>query len=108
MITYLIHFHSEVTQNEFVVVMSTEIQEMYADNQELGNSMKSLQFESIRPQMSTSEITNNFDDLKSLATPAFPLDVVRDIAISGLEQAYIVNQVHNRDPIGGSNEDLFV
>merc|ERR1712018_649095 len=42
------------------------------------------------------------------ATPAFPLDVVRDIAISGLEQAYIVNQVHNRDPIGGSNEDLFV
>ena len=46
--------------------------------------------------------------LKSLATPSFPLDVVRDIAIHGLEQAFLVNQVHNRDPIGGSNEDLFV
>ena len=88
--------------------MSTEIQEMYADNQELGNSMKSLQFESIRPEMSTSEITNNFEDLKTLATPLFPLEVVRDIAIAGLEQAFQVNQVHNRDPIGGSNEDLFV
>ena len=88
--------------------MSTDIQEMYADNVELGNSMTSLQFESIRPQMSTSDITNNFDDLKTLATPAFPLEVVRNIAIAGLEQAFNVNQVHNRDPIGGSNEDLFV
>ena len=51
---------------------------------------------------------HNFDDLKTLATPAFPLEVVRNIAIAGLEQAFNVNQVHNRDPIGGSNEDLFV
>ena len=67
--------------------MSTDIQEMYADNVELGNSMTSLQFESIRPQMSTSDITNNFDDLKTLATPAFPLEVVRNIAIG--KKAYI-------------------
>ena len=65
--------------------------------------MKSLQFESIRPQMSTCEITNNFDDLKSLATPAFPLEIVRDIAMEALEQAFAVNQLHNRDPIGKSN-----
>ncbi len=74
----------------------------------MGNSMKSLQFESVRPQMATSEITSVFDDLKSLSTPAFPLDVVRDIVMEALDQATFVNQVHNRDPIGGSNEDLFV
>ena len=98
----------EVTQNEFIVTMGADIQEAYADNPEMGNSMKSLQFESIRPQMSTCEITNNIDDLKSLATPAFPLEVVRDIAMKGLEEAFTVNQVHNRDPIGGTNQDLFV
>lgn len=88
--------------------MGQELQDVYAENIEMGNSMRSLQFESIRPQMSTCDITNNFDDLKSLSTPAFPLEVVRDIVMEALEQAFQVNQVHNRDPIGGSNEDLFV
>ena len=88
--------------------MGQELQDAYADNPEQGNSMKSLQFESIRPQMSTCDITNNFEDLKSLSTPAFPLETVRDVAMEALEKAFQVNQVHNRDPIGGSNEDLFV
>ena len=58
--------------------------------------------------MATSEITSTFDDLKTLSTPAFPLEYVRDIVMEALSQATQVNQVHNRDPIGGSNEDLFV
>ena len=41
-------------------------------------------------------------------TPAFPLDTVRDIVMESLAQAVEVNQVHNRDPIGGTNQDLFV
>ena len=40
--------------------------------------------------------------------PAFPLDIVREIVMEALGEAVRVNQVHNRDPIGGSNEDLFV
>ena len=48
------------------------------------------------------------NNIKELAMPAFPLDLVREIVMSGLEEAVRVNQVHNRDPTGGSNEDLFV
>ena len=76
--------------------MGQDLQEVYADNPEMGNSMKSLHFESIRPQMSTCEITSNFEDLKALSTPLFPLETVRDIVMEALEKAALVNQVHNR------------
>ena len=55
-----------------------------------------------------SKCRTDFNNIKELAMPAFPLDLVREIVMSGLEEAVRVNQVHNRDPIGGSNEDLFV
>ncbi len=47
-------------------------------------------------------------DIKSLCTPVFPLDTVRTTAMEALSEAVAVNQLHNRDPIGGTNEDLFV
>ena len=47
-------------------------------------------------------------DIKKLAIPDFPLEIVRQTVMEALKQAVEVNQVHNRDPIGGSNEDLFV
>ena len=47
-------------------------------------------------------------NVKELSLPAFPLDVVREVVIEALDMAAEVNQLHNRDPIGGSNEDLFV
>ena len=40
---------------EFIVPMSAELKELYEDPS-MGNSMKSLAFESIRPQMLTTEI----------------------------------------------------
>lgn len=46
--------------------------------------------------------------IKELSLPAFPLDIVRETVMEALSEAVFVNQVHNRDPIGGSNEDLFV
>jgi len=48
------------------------------------------------------------ENIKHLSSPYFPLQVVRDFAIQALEEAVKINQVHNRDPIGGSNENLFV
>jgi ryanodine receptor 2 len=36
------------------------------------------------------------------------LETVKVFAIHALELAVKLNQVHNRDPIGGSNEMLFV
>ena len=54
------------------------------------------------------DLSTDVNNIKEIAMPSFPLDLVREIVMSGLEEAVRVNQVHNRDPIGGSNEDLFV
>lgn len=48
------------------------------------------------------------DSIKNLYSPFFPLDVVRDYVMTALAESVEVNQVHNRDPIGGSNENLFL
>lgn len=50
----------------------------------------------------------SIETISNLYSPYFPLDVVRDYVMTALEQAVLVNQVHNRDPIGGSNENLFL
>lgn len=34
--------------------------------------------------------------------------MVRDYVMTALNEAVEINQVHNRDPIGGSNENLFL
>jgi len=66
------------------------------------------------PLRVTDYSTENFafrervEDIKQLSSPFFPLEVVRDFAMHALEEAVRLNQVHNRDPIGGSNENLFV
>jgi hypothetical protein len=46
--------------------------------------------------------------IDSLYSPKFPLEVVREFVLSAIQEAVEVNQVHNRDPIGGSNENLFL
>lgn len=51
---------------------------------------------------------DSIDNIKNLYSPYFPLDVVRDYVMSALAEAVETNQVHNRDPIGGSNENLFL
>ena len=98
----------DITRNEFIVPMGAGLRGLYKGNIEMGNSMKSLQYMSIRPKMNTSPISPDAYNVKDLSLPAFPLDVVREVVIEALDMAADVNQVHNRDPIGGSNEDLFV
>ena len=98
--------YREISQNEYIIPMGAELKELY-EEEGMSNAMKTLQYESIRPQMHTSETTNS-GDINTLGIPAFPLDVVREIVMEALHQATEVNQVHNRDPIGGSNQDLFV
>lgn len=51
---------------------------------------------------------DSVETISYLYSPHFPLDVVRDYAMTALEEAVLINQVHNRDPIGGSNENLFL
>lgn len=46
--------------------------------------------------------------IDALYSPTFPLEEVRDFVMEALLEAVEVNQVHNRDPIGWSNENLFL
>ncbi|XP_064091941.1 ryanodine receptor-like isoform X23 [Macrobrachium nipponense] len=123
----------EVTQNEFIVPLSPNLKEMYQD-ETVGNSMSITHTESVRPIMSMSDISQsgaietasihsmlaspipheihhhstNIETIKGLASPYFPLDVAREFVMTALGDAVKTNQVANRDPIGGSNENLFV
>lgn len=47
-------------------------------------------------------------DIDQLYSPKFPLEVVREFVMEALKEAVEVNQVHNRDPIGWTNENLFL
>lgn len=46
--------------------------------------------------------------IDALYSPKFPLEVVRTFVMEALSEAVEVNQVHNRDPIGWSNENLLL
>ena len=50
----------------------------------------------------------NVETIKGLSSPFFPLDSVKEFVMVALAEAVKTNQVHNRDPIGGSNESLYV
>lgn len=43
-----------------------------------------------------------------MASPFFPLDVLKQLIMDNLTEAVERGAAHIRDPIGGSNEDLFV
>ncbi|XP_042232995.1 ryanodine receptor-like, partial [Homarus americanus] len=97
----------EVTHNEFIVPLSSELKEIYSE-EGMGNSMSAIHTESVRPVMSMSDITTNIETIKGLSSPYFPLDVAREFVMNALAEAVKTNQIHNRDSIGGSNENLFV
>lgn len=46
--------------------------------------------------------------IDALYSPTFALEEVRQFVMEALAEAVQINQVHNRDPIGGSNENLFL
>ncbi|KAE9543520.1 hypothetical protein AGLY_002320 [Aphis glycines] len=97
----------EVCKNEYIIPLGHELTALYDDPQ-MGHSLRSLQTESVRPQMKMTEISDVIDNVRNLYSPYFPLQVVREYVMAALEEAVLVNQVHNRDPIGGSNENLFL
>ena len=64
--------------------MTEELSELYSDP-EMGNSIRSLAYESIRPQMETCEITTDFSNIKDLYLPEFPLEDLRTFVLEALE-----------------------
>ncbi|XP_054285011.1 ryanodine receptor isoform X1 [Macrosteles quadrilineatus] len=97
----------ETCKNEYIIPIGPEIKELYSDP-EMGHSLRSLKTESVQPQMKMTDIAESVDNIRSLYSPHFPLGVVRDFVMAALDQAVQINQVHNRDPVGGSNENLFL
>uniref|UniRef100_A0A182UXB4 Ryanodine receptor 3, brain n=1 Tax=Anopheles merus TaxID=30066 RepID=A0A182UXB4_ANOME len=115
----------EVCKNEYIIPLGSELRELYIDP-EMCHSLRSLQTLSVRPEMNMTEIaptpsqsnmptivapdssSEPIPAIDSLYSPRFPLEVVREFVMSALQEAVQINQVHNRDPIGGSNENLFL
>uniref|UniRef100_A0A182QKY2 Ryanodine receptor 3, brain n=1 Tax=Anopheles farauti TaxID=69004 RepID=A0A182QKY2_9DIPT len=115
----------EVCKNEYIIPLGSELRELYIDP-EMCHSLRSLQTLSVRPEMNMTEIaptpsqsnmptivapdssSEPIPAIDSLYSPRFPLEVVREFVMSALQEAVLINQVHNRDPIGGSNENLFL
>ncbi|XP_033253281.1 ryanodine receptor-like [Drosophila miranda] len=97
----------EVCKNEYITPLGTELKELYAD-EEMQHSLRSLVTESVRPQLRMTQITEPIPDIDQLYSPKFPLEVVRQFVMEALKDAVEINQVHNRDPIGWTNENLFL
>lgn len=74
----------------------------------MGHSLRSLQTESVQPQIKMTDISDTTENIRTLYSPYFPLEIVRDYIMQAVSEAVETNQVHNRDPIGGSNENLFL
>ncbi len=99
--------YREGCKNEYIIPLTPELKELYED-EAMRHSIRSGTTLSVRPEMKMTDIEEHVEDIKLLSSPYFPLEVVRDFAMKSLENAVRLEQVHNRDPIGGSNENLFV
>ncbi|XP_067629190.1 ryanodine receptor isoform X15 [Eurosta solidaginis] len=112
----------EVCKNEYVIPLGAELKELYNDD-EMCHSLRSLITESVRPQMRMTDITSPvysqtsslpsissepIPNIDQLYSPKFPLEIVRQFVMEALKESVEVNQVHNRDPIGWTNENLFL
>ncbi|XP_058809913.1 ryanodine receptor [Phymastichus coffea] len=104
----------EVCTNEYIIPLGQELKDLY-ENEEMKHSLRYLETESVRPQMKMTDIrlipsseSQSIENIRSLYSPYFPLSIVRDYVMMALNEAVEINQVHNRDPIGGSNENLFL
>ncbi|PSN30490.1 Ryanodine receptor [Blattella germanica] len=97
----------EACKNEYIIPLGPELKELYEDP-EMRHSLRSHRTESVQPQMKMTDVAEKVDNIRSLYSPFFPLDIVKNFVMTALDEAVQINQVHNRDPIGGSNENLFL
>jgi ryanodine receptor 2 len=110
----LIALHLEVhansrglTQNEFIAPAGDSLKKLY-QNESMVHSISSLACVSIRPVMTMSERVDKVESIKDLSSPYFPVDVLKQFVMEALDDAVKKGNRPNRDPIGGSNENLFV
>ena len=97
-----------LTQNEFIVPLGDDLKTAYTDNENLFNSITTLECYSIRPEMKQSEKVEKIDSVKDLSSPFFDVDSLKLFVFEALDDAVKKLNRPMRDPIGGNNENLFV
>lgn len=97
-----------LTQNEFIVPLGNELKDLYRNNPSLANAISSLESVSIRPQMKQSDKVEKVESVKGLYAPFFPVATLKSFVMEALDEAVKRSNRPMRDPIGGSNTDLFV
>ncbi|KAG8184852.1 hypothetical protein JTE90_012099 [Oedothorax gibbosus] len=105
-----LEFHAyarSLTQNEFILPLGPDLRGMYEDPMN-AHSLSTMQYSSIRPEMTMSPIAEKITSLKELSTPYFPMENLKQFIMGALDDAVRLGSRPNRDPIGGSNENLFV
>ncbi|XP_055934795.1 ryanodine receptor-like isoform X1 [Argiope bruennichi] len=105
-----LEFHAyarSLTQNEFIVPLGADLRAMYEEPAS-AHSLSTMQYSSIRPEMTMSPIAEKIVSLKDLSTPYFPMESLKLFVMEALDDAVCKGNRPNRDPIGGSNENLFV
>ncbi|KAL1472514.1 hypothetical protein MTO96_039268, partial [Rhipicephalus appendiculatus] len=110
LISLHLEFHAyarSLTQNEFIVPLGPDIRALYEEPL-TAHSFCTLECVSIRPDMAFSETREKVESIADLSTPYFPVDALKQFVIEALADAVKKDSRPNRDPIGGSNENLFV
>ncbi|XP_071036526.1 ryanodine receptor [Parasteatoda tepidariorum] len=105
-----LEFHAyarSLTQNEFILPLGPDLRSMYQEPAS-AHSLSTMQYSSIRPEMTMSPIAEKITSLKDLSTPYFPMENLKQFIMEALDDAVCKGNRPNRDPIGGSNENLFV
>ncbi|KAH9493479.1 Ryanodine receptor 2 [Dermatophagoides farinae] len=110
----LIDLHLEIhanarnlTQNEFILPVNDGLRRLYLDERMI-HSISSLNCVSIRPKMTMNERNEKNYSIRDMASPFFPVNVLKQFVMEALDDAVKKGNRPNRDPIGGSNENLFV
>lgn len=100
-----------LSQNEFIIALGPHLKELYEGSEErpsIENSISTLECASIRPEMKQSERVDKVGSVKGLSSPVFPVKLLKQFVMEALNDAVKKLNRPMRDPIGGSNENLFV
>lgn len=101
----LSHLHRSAPIQQYIYIYISAPQQKQQQQQlQIHPSRPPVIATSSMPSVSSEPIP----DIDQLYSPKFPLEVVREFVMEALRDAVEINQVHNRDPIGWTNENLFL
>ena len=101
-----------LTKFEYVVPLTEKLDENHLENyQKLMNNgilPKKEDFVSVRPAIAKAEDIKNESQRTLLVPPAISLHKIKCFVMNSLVESIKISAGHVRDPVGGSNANLFV